>query len=44
MEHSSQPDTLPERMGAPITFGLCAIAAYIIGSDTVIRRMKAFRA
>ncbi|WFU29363.1 phosphatidylcholine synthase [Bradyrhizobium brasilense] len=31
-------------VGAPITFGLCAIAVYIIGSDTVIRRMKAFRA
>ena len=31
-------------VGAPVTFGLCAIAAYIIGSDTVIRRMKAFRA
>ena len=31
-------------VGAPITFGLCAIAVYIVGSDTVIRRMKAFRA
>ncbi|MBR0872693.1 phosphatidylcholine synthase [Bradyrhizobium tropiciagri] len=30
-------------VGAPITFGLCAIAAYIIGSDTVIRRMKALK-
>lgn len=31
-------------VGAPITFALCAIAVYIVGSDTVIRRMKAFRA
>jgi len=31
-------------VGAPVTFGLCAIAAYIIGSDTLIRRMKALRA
>ena len=30
-------------VGAPITFGLCAIAAYIVGSDTVIRRMKALK-
>lgn len=31
-------------VGPQITFGLCIIAAYIVGSDTVIRRMKAFRA
>ncbi|MBR0798854.1 phosphatidylcholine synthase [Bradyrhizobium jicamae] len=31
-------------VSAPVTFGLCAIAAYIVGSDTVIRRMKALRA
>ena len=31
-------------VGAPVTFGLCAIAAYIIGSDTLIRRMRALRA
>ncbi|MFB9267461.1 phosphatidylcholine synthase [Bradyrhizobium erythrophlei] len=31
-------------VGAPITFGLCAIAAYIVGSDAVIRRMRAFKA
>ena len=31
-------------VGAPVTFGLCIIAAYIVGSDTLIRRMKAFRA
>jgi phosphatidylcholine synthase len=28
----------------PITTGLCFIAAYIVGSDAVIRRMKAFKA
>ena len=27
-------------VGAPITAGLCAIAAYIVGSDAVIRRIK----
>jgi phosphatidylcholine synthase len=27
-----------------ITFGLCAIAAYIVGSDAVIRRIRAFKA
>src|SRR5262249_47994263 len=27
-------------VGPSITFGLCAIAVYIVGSDTVIRRMK----
>ena len=31
-------------VGAPIIAGLCAIAAYTIGSDTVIRRMKSFKA
>jgi phosphatidylcholine synthase len=31
-------------VGAPITFGLCAIAAYIVGSDSVIRRLRAFKA
>ncbi|MCC8942494.1 phosphatidylcholine synthase [Bradyrhizobium sp. Arg68] len=31
-------------VGPSVTFGLCAIAAYIVGSDTLIRRMKAFRA
>ncbi len=31
-------------VGAPIPFGLCAIAAYIVGSDAVIRRMRAFKA
>jgi phosphatidylcholine synthase len=31
-------------VGLPITVGLCAIAAYIIGSDSAIRRMRAFKA
>jgi phosphatidylcholine synthase len=31
-------------VGAPIVAGLCAIAAYIIGSDAVIRRIKLFKA
>jgi phosphatidylcholine synthase len=31
-------------VGPSVTFGLCAIAAYIVGSDTLIRRIKAFRA
>ena len=31
-------------VGAPIVAGLCAIAAYIIGSDAVIRQMKSFKA
>ena len=31
-------------VGAPIVAGLCAIAAYIIGSDAVIRQIKSFRA
>lgn len=29
---------------APITIGLCAIAAYIVGSDAVIRLMRSFKA
>jgi phosphatidylcholine synthase len=31
-------------VGVPIVVGLCVIAAYIVGSDAVIRRIKAFRA
>ena len=31
-------------VGAPIVAGLCAIAAYIVGSDAVIRQLKSFRA
>ena len=31
-------------VGPPITFGLCAIAAYIVGSDAVIRLIKSFKA
>src|SRR3954469_20023602 len=31
-------------VGVPITAGLCFIAAYISGSDAVIRRIKAFKA
>ena len=31
-------------VGVPIVAGLCFIAAYIVGSDAVIRRMKAFKA
>jgi phosphatidylcholine synthase len=31
-------------VGAPIVVGLCAIGAYVIGSDAVIRQMKSFRA
>src|SRR5882757_2684719 len=31
-------------VGIPIVAGLCFIAAYIVGSDAVIRRMKAFKA
>src|SRR4051812_35870810 len=30
-------------VGIAITTGLCVIAAYIVGSDAVIRRIKAFR-
>ena len=30
--------------GAPIIVGLCAIAAYIVGSDAVIRQIKSFKA
>src|ERR1700736_1898781 len=31
-------------VGAPIIAGLCAIAAYIVGSDAVIRLIKSFKA
>lgn len=31
-------------VSAPITIGLCAIAAYVVGSDAVIRLMKSFNA
>jgi len=31
-------------VGVPIVAGLCAIAAYMVASDAVIRRMKLFRA
>jgi phosphatidylcholine synthase len=31
-------------VGVPITFGLCAIAAYIVGSDAVIRLIKSLKA
>src|SRR5215217_227158 len=31
-------------VGAPVVAGLCAIAAYVIGSDAVIRQIKSFRA
>jgi phosphatidylcholine synthase len=31
-------------VGIPITTGLCAIAAYIAGSDAAIRKLKSFRA
>jgi phosphatidylcholine synthase len=31
-------------VGAPVVVGLCAIAAYVIGSDAVIRQIKSFRA
>ena len=31
-------------VGAPIVAGLCAIAAYVIGSDAVIRQIKSFKA
>jgi hypothetical protein len=27
-----------------VTIGLCAIAAYVVGSDAVIRRMRSFSA
>ncbi len=30
-------------VGAPIVAGLCAIAAYIVGSDAVIRQIRSFR-
>ncbi len=31
-------------VGAPIIAGLCAIAAYIVGSDAAIRQIKSFKA
>jgi phosphatidylcholine synthase len=31
-------------VSTPITFGLCAIAAYIVGSDAAIRLVRSFRA
>jgi len=31
-------------VGAPVVAGLCAIGAYVIGSDAVIRQIKSFRA
>jgi phosphatidylcholine synthase len=31
-------------VGVPITAGLCAIAAYIAGSDAAIRKLKSFKA
>lgn len=31
-------------VGVPITVGLCVIAAYIAGSDAVIRKIKSFKA
>ena len=31
-------------VGVPITVGLCAIAAYVVGSDAVIRKLKSFKA
>ena len=31
-------------VGAPIIFGLCAIAAYIVGSDAAIRFIRSFKA
>ncbi len=31
-------------VGAPIIAGLCAIAAYVVGSDAVIRHCKSFKA
>jgi len=31
-------------VGAPVVAGLCAIAAYMVGSDAVIRQIKSFKA
>jgi phosphatidylcholine synthase len=31
-------------VGAPVIVGLCAIAAYMVGSDAVIRQIKSLRA
>ncbi len=32
------------QVGAAVTIGLCSIAAYVVGSDAVIRRMRSFSA
>ena len=32
------------QVGAAVTIGLCAIAAYVVGSDAVIRRSRSFSA
>ena len=31
-------------VGVPTTIGLCAIAAYIVGSDAAIRLVRSFKA
>jgi phosphatidylcholine synthase len=31
-------------VGAPVMIGLCAIAAYVVGSDAAIRLARSFRA
>jgi phosphatidylcholine synthase len=31
-------------VGAPVTIALCAIAAYIVGSDAIIRLVRSFNA
>src|ERR1700675_2682476 len=31
-------------VGTPVVAGLCAIAAYMVGSDAIIRQMRSFRA
>ena len=31
-------------VGAAVTIGLCAIAAYVVGSDAAIRLMRSFSA
>jgi phosphatidylcholine synthase len=31
-------------VGTPVVAGLCAIAAYIVGSDAIIRQVRSFRA
>jgi phosphatidylcholine synthase len=30
-------------VGTPVIVGLCAIAAYVVGSDAAIRLMRSFR-